>query len=199
MRLPAEPLRRTALALVVVTLTACATHPAGDARRSVVAAERAFASMSAERGIRAAFLASFADDGIGFDPAPMVLKEKWSARPAPANPTERTLAWHPVIAGVARSGDARLHRRPVALRRHVRQAAVVGRRLLLGVAPRRRRHLEGRGGCRHRDARRSERRRLRQGSGRAGFAGRHRAARVARRRRRAGLGRGHDVRIYACR
>jgi ketosteroid isomerase-like protein len=99
-----DTLRRTALALVVVALTACATLAADDARRSVVAAERAFAAMSAERGIRAAFLASFADDGIGFEPAPMVLKERWSARPAPANPTERTLAWHPVVAGVARSG-----------------------------------------------------------------------------------------------
>jgi ketosteroid isomerase-like protein len=34
----------------------------------------------------------------------MVLVEKWGALPPPANPTARTLAWHPVIAGVARSG-----------------------------------------------------------------------------------------------
>ena len=96
---------RVANALVALALAACASAPPGAARRSVVDAERAFAAMSAERGIRASFLASFAPDGIGFDPSPMVLPEKWSARPVPANPTALTLAWHPVVAGVSRSGD----------------------------------------------------------------------------------------------
>ena len=96
--------RRTIVPLLVLALAGCASAPSDTARRSVVEAERAFAAMSAERGIRASFLANFAPDGIGFDPAPMVLPERWGARPAPANPTARTLAWHPVVAGVARSG-----------------------------------------------------------------------------------------------
>ncbi|MFI4924611.1 MAG: DUF4440 domain-containing protein [Vicinamibacteria bacterium] len=96
---------RTSVALVSLALAACASVPSDSARRSVVEAERAFAALAAERGIRASFLASFAPDGIGFDPAPMVLPHKWASRPAPANPTAFSLAWHPVIAGVSRSGD----------------------------------------------------------------------------------------------
>ncbi|MEO8486750.1 MAG: DUF4440 domain-containing protein [Betaproteobacteria bacterium] len=90
--------------LVVLALTGCATMASDASRRSLVDAERAFARMSAERGIRPAFLASFADDGIGFNPAPYRLREAWSARPPQANPKQNTLDWHPVISGVARSG-----------------------------------------------------------------------------------------------
>jgi ketosteroid isomerase-like protein len=96
---------RASPALAALALAACASVPSDTARRSVVDAERAFAALAAERGIRASFLASFAPDGIGFDPAPMVLPEKWAARPAPANPTAYSLAWHPVVAGASRAGD----------------------------------------------------------------------------------------------
>jgi len=91
--------------VLALALAACASVPSDSARRPVVDAERAFAALAAERGIRASFLASFAADGIGFDPAPMVLVEKWSARPVPANPLAYSLSWHPVVAGVARSGE----------------------------------------------------------------------------------------------
>ena len=100
----AAALTRTLVACLAVALAACATVRPDAARTSVMDAERAFAALAAERGIRASFVASFAPDGIGFDPAPMVLREKWGALPPPANPTARTLAWHPVVAGVARSG-----------------------------------------------------------------------------------------------
>lgn len=96
--------RRAAAFLLVVALAGCAGVPADEARRSLVDAERAFARMSEERGIRAAFLENFADDGIGFNPAPFRLRDAWGARPPQSNPKAYTLDWHPVISGVARSG-----------------------------------------------------------------------------------------------
>ena len=72
---------------------------------ALVDAELAFARMSAERGMRAAFLANFAEDGIAFEPAPVRLREAWSARPAPADPLAMRLDWKPAQAGVARSFD----------------------------------------------------------------------------------------------
>lgn len=98
-------LPRAALAvLAALCAVGCAGVPALPARDSLVDAERAFARLSVERGLREAFLANFADDGIAFEPGPVRLKEAWGARPAPADPKAIELAWHPVVAGVARSG-----------------------------------------------------------------------------------------------
>ncbi|HYT96311.1 MAG TPA: nuclear transport factor 2 family protein [Casimicrobiaceae bacterium] len=72
---------------------------------SLLDAEFAFARMSLEQGIRAAFLANFAAEGIVFEPAPIHLREAWSQRPAPADPKASRLEWQPAQAGVARSGD----------------------------------------------------------------------------------------------
>jgi ketosteroid isomerase-like protein len=97
--------RAALVSLTLATLAAgCATAPKDDARASLVEAERAFARMSVERGLRDAFLANFADDGIAFEPAPVRLREAWGAAPPPAGAKPPTLDWHPVIAGVARSG-----------------------------------------------------------------------------------------------
>jgi len=72
---------------------------------SLIDAEFAFARMSLEQGIRVAFLANFAADGIVFEPAPTRLHEAWPQRPAPADPLASRLEWQPAQAGVARSGD----------------------------------------------------------------------------------------------
>ena len=72
---------------------------------SLVDAELAFAQMGLERGVRAAFLAHFADDGVVFEPAPVRLRETWGARPAPADPLALKLEWKPAQAGVSRSRD----------------------------------------------------------------------------------------------
>lgn len=87
--------------------TAFAHEPDAEevALGSLIDAELAFARMGAERGIRAAFLANFADDGIAFEPAPIRLRETWSARPAPTDPLAVKLLWQPAQAGVARSFD----------------------------------------------------------------------------------------------
>jgi len=72
---------------------------------SLVDAELAFANMGLQRGVRAAFLAHFAPDGVVFEPAPTRLREAWSARPAPADPLALRLEWKPAQAGVSRSHD----------------------------------------------------------------------------------------------
>jgi ketosteroid isomerase-like protein len=72
---------------------------------SLVDAELAFAQLGLERGVRAAFLAHFADDGVVFEPAPVRLRETWSARPAPADPRALKLEWKPAQAGMSRSRD----------------------------------------------------------------------------------------------
>ncbi|MGH8714489.1 MAG: DUF4440 domain-containing protein [Casimicrobiaceae bacterium] len=73
------------------------------ARESLAAAERAFARDSVERGMRAAFLEHFADDGINFSPGPGNTKERFRVRPEAIEPF--ILDWHPAIAAVARAGD----------------------------------------------------------------------------------------------
>ena len=72
---------------------------------ALVDAELAFARMGVERGVRDAFLANFADDGIAFEPAPVKLQATWRERPAPADPHALKLVWKPAQAGVARSLD----------------------------------------------------------------------------------------------
>jgi hypothetical protein len=79
--------------------------PGADAMTELADAERAFARETAKVGIRAGFLAWFARDSIGFQPA---LGNAWnqiSSRPAPPNPTAVLLEWEPRTGDVAASGD----------------------------------------------------------------------------------------------
>lgn len=68
-------------------------------------AERAFAKMSVEKGIRDSFIANFADDGINFTPHPTNTREAYSKRPAPPSPPPITLNWSPVYGDIAQSGE----------------------------------------------------------------------------------------------
>jgi ketosteroid isomerase-like protein len=68
---------------------------------SLVEAERAFAKLGAAQGIKDSFLANIADDGTLFRPGPVPGKQWLSEHPNP--PLQ--LAWHPVHAEIARSGD----------------------------------------------------------------------------------------------
>ena len=88
-----------ACAVVVLATTAqsARAHDADEAALgSLVDAELAFARMGLARGVREAFLANFADDGIVFEPAPVKLREAWRARPKPADPLAVKLEWAPV-------------------------------------------------------------------------------------------------------
>ena len=97
-----------ACAVVVLAMTtqSARAHDADEAALgSLIDAELAFARMGLARGVREAFLANFADDGIVFEPAPVKLREAWSARPKPADPLAVKLEWAPAQAGVSRSHD----------------------------------------------------------------------------------------------
>jgi ketosteroid isomerase-like protein len=78
---------------------------ARDARAALADAERAFARDGVEHGIRAAFIEHFAPDGIVFEPAPVRLREAWSARPPAPDPLALRLEWRPALVDVARAGD----------------------------------------------------------------------------------------------
>ena len=75
------------------------------AQAEVVNAERAFAKLCVERGVRDSFIAYFAEDGIGFGPHPHRVKETLSQRPAPATRPPIILNWAPVYGDIAQAGD----------------------------------------------------------------------------------------------
>lgn len=72
---------------------------------SLVAAERAFARTSVEKGIRESFLEFFADDGINFQPHPVKTREAILKRPAPTTRPPVVLNWEPAYADISRAGD----------------------------------------------------------------------------------------------
>jgi ketosteroid isomerase-like protein len=93
----------TTLSALAVSLAQCAAP--GKALppdlASLVGAERAFAQASMEKGMRAAFIAYLADDGVVFRPEPVKGKAWYRARPkSPA-----MLAWEPAFADVSASND----------------------------------------------------------------------------------------------
>ena len=96
-----RPPRATVLAaLAVLALPAPAAQAATDPA-PVVAAERAFAADGAALGIKDSFLKHSADQAIVLQPEPVLAKAVFGAAPASAT----KLAWWPLWAGIARSGD----------------------------------------------------------------------------------------------
>jgi len=75
------------------------------AQAELVTAERAFAKLAVERGVRESFIAYFADDGIGFGPHPYKVKETLSNSPAPATRAPIVLNWAPLYGDIAVAGD----------------------------------------------------------------------------------------------
>jgi ketosteroid isomerase-like protein len=71
------------------------------ALRSLVETEREFSKTSAAKGMKDAFLAFLADDGIVFRPGPVNGKKSWGERAAPKG----LLTWEPVYADISRAGD----------------------------------------------------------------------------------------------
>ncbi|MDX6694725.1 MAG: hypothetical protein QOF02_2328 [Blastocatellia bacterium] len=102
-------MKRTRAALLTLLALAIVVVPQGKeespALRSLVAAERAFARTSVEKGIRESFLAFFADDGINFQPHPTKTREAYLSRPAPTVRPPVELNWEPIWADVAQAGD----------------------------------------------------------------------------------------------
>src|SRR5437763_899523 len=67
----------------------------------VVAAEKAFAKLTVEKGMREGFLAFLADDSIVFDPDPANGQQVWKGR----KPSPAVLEWYPVHSEVSLAGD----------------------------------------------------------------------------------------------
>ncbi|HVG06395.1 MAG TPA: nuclear transport factor 2 family protein [Thermoanaerobaculia bacterium] len=91
------------LALLLLLSLPAAAQPANlqadlDA---MVAAERAFAKLGAEKGFKESFLAFIADDGIMFRPMPIQAKASLKERPEPPI----SLIWGPSHAEISRSGE----------------------------------------------------------------------------------------------
>jgi ketosteroid isomerase-like protein len=91
--------------LVFVSTIICQQRNPSPALDSLVAAERAFARTSVEKGVRESFLEFFADDGINFQPHPTKTREALLKRPAPAERPPVVLNWEPIFADVSRAGD----------------------------------------------------------------------------------------------
>jgi ketosteroid isomerase-like protein len=90
-----------ALASAPVALSRAARAAAATSLDTLAAAERAFSALSVERGMKEAFLANLADDGVVFRPAPMNGRQVWRARANPA----ATLEWAPDYAEISGAAD----------------------------------------------------------------------------------------------
>jgi ketosteroid isomerase-like protein len=98
--------RLVCLLLVCAALSVAAqTQKAAPALREMVNTERAFSRMSEEKGIREAFAAFIADDGILFRPRAVVGKKWMQEHPLPPSNTRPLLTWQPIYAFMSRSGD----------------------------------------------------------------------------------------------
>jgi len=96
-----------AVLLLLALLSAAASQQPkmSPALASLVAAERAFARTSVEKGVRESFLAFFADDGINFQPGPVKTRAAILKRPAPATRPPIVLNWEPAYADISSAGD----------------------------------------------------------------------------------------------
>jgi ketosteroid isomerase-like protein len=89
----------------VVVMTAQsfnAPRAAADAAMdSLAASERAFAAMSAAKGMKEAFLTYLAEGSVVFQPTATDGRKAWEARP----PSKNTLLWEPAFVAVSSAGD----------------------------------------------------------------------------------------------
>lgn len=72
---------------------------------SLVEAERSFAKLAGEIGVRDSFIAYFADDGINFLPHPTNTREAFRKRPVPTGKPQSVLKWAPIYGDVSQAGD----------------------------------------------------------------------------------------------
>jgi ketosteroid isomerase-like protein len=98
--MPAYPWSSVVLAITLLrpVVGEAATASALD---SLVAAERAFAARSVEKGVRDAFLEYLAEDGVIFRPLATHGRQSWESRGSVAT----TLMWEPACAEVSAAGD----------------------------------------------------------------------------------------------
>lgn len=73
--------------------------------RSLVDAEKAFSALCQKVGFRDSFIANFADEGLGFLPGPVKVKERLSARPPEKLPAPVVFEWTPIEGDISESED----------------------------------------------------------------------------------------------
>lgn len=100
--------RRFILSAVAVAATSwslAADQPTAGVA-ALADAERAFARLSVEQGVRHSFLANFADDGVGFWPEPVIVRTELAKSPPPPPDRPRAvLDWYPILSDLAASGE----------------------------------------------------------------------------------------------
>lgn len=94
---------RAAALAALLALGALASAP--SPLDSLAQAERDFARQSVEQGMRAAFDAHFAADGVWLNPHPVIRREDMAGKPAPKTRPPFTLDWYPTFNDVAAAGD----------------------------------------------------------------------------------------------
>ena len=72
---------------------------------SLANAERAFAKLSVEKGVRESFYQSFAEEGVNFQPHPTNIREAYRKTSAPATLPPVTLNWAPIYGDISMAGD----------------------------------------------------------------------------------------------
>ncbi|QQS47583.1 MAG: hypothetical protein IPM66_02680 [Acidobacteriota bacterium] len=71
----------------------------------LIEAERSFARLAREKGVEASFLANFAEDGLSFEPQPIILKQVWGRRPPRPESPAVSLEWAPTYGDISLAGD----------------------------------------------------------------------------------------------
>lgn len=71
----------------------------------MVEAERAFARTCVEKGLRESFFEFFAEEGVGFQPGPVKIREAYANRPATAGRPPITLDWEPIYGDISGGAD----------------------------------------------------------------------------------------------
>ena len=92
---------KKAVSIVITIVVLSASAAAAADLRSLVEAERAFARLSVEKGIRTAFLANLAPDAVVFRPTPVPGRKAYEER----SEIPGRLSWQPSFADIARAGD----------------------------------------------------------------------------------------------
>lgn len=90
--------------ILLALATSAPVRAQSSALDDVIAAERAFAAETRERGFKPGFLAWVAEDGFVFRRGPVPARADIAAQPD-APPNGPPLFWWPLFAGVANSGD----------------------------------------------------------------------------------------------
>jgi ketosteroid isomerase-like protein len=67
--------------------------------------ERAFSRTAGEKGWQHAFYDFFAEEGVGFQPAPVKYRENYRKNPPPPDPLTSVLEWEPLYGDISESAD----------------------------------------------------------------------------------------------